>query len=114
MPIEYPSSPPLMHLRTTSGDSVGFNPNLYRYLGLGQEGDREIYSVLFGVFSFLNDEQAGGTMVTTLYPSSSACEHTKHDIHYHYNECINLIQHRTHDFNFTLDVTLDPGSGKLI
>jgi hypothetical protein len=56
---------------------------VYRYLGLGQEGDREIYSVFFGVFSFLDDEQAGGTMarVTTLYPSSSACEHTKHDIH---------------------------------
>ena len=29
MPIEYPNSPPLMHLRTTGKGSVRFNPNLY-------------------------------------------------------------------------------------
>jgi ubiquitin-protein ligase len=29
MPIEYPNKPPLMHLRTTGGGTVRFNPNLY-------------------------------------------------------------------------------------
>ncbi|THH19009.1 hypothetical protein EW146_g2092 [Bondarzewia mesenterica] len=29
MPLEYPSRPPLMHLRTTGNGHVGFNPNLY-------------------------------------------------------------------------------------
>ncbi|KDR85653.1 hypothetical protein GALMADRAFT_218749 [Galerina marginata CBS 339.88] len=29
MPIQYPAQPPLMHLRTTGGGSVRFNPNLY-------------------------------------------------------------------------------------
>ncbi|KAF8910063.1 hypothetical protein CPB84DRAFT_1937048 [Gymnopilus junonius] len=29
MPVEYPAKPPLMHLRTTGGGSVRFNPNLY-------------------------------------------------------------------------------------
>ncbi|KAF9567848.1 hypothetical protein CPC08DRAFT_626320 [Agrocybe pediades] len=29
MPIDYPRQPPLMHLRTTGGGSVRFNPNLY-------------------------------------------------------------------------------------
>ncbi|KAF8807941.1 hypothetical protein BYT27DRAFT_7242326 [Phlegmacium glaucopus] len=29
MPIEYPNSPPLVHLKTTGGGSVRFNPNLY-------------------------------------------------------------------------------------
>ncbi|KAJ7110312.1 hypothetical protein C8R43DRAFT_1042195 [Mycena crocata] len=29
MPIAYPATPPLMHLRTTGGGSVRFNPNLY-------------------------------------------------------------------------------------
>lgn len=29
MPINYPHSPPLMHLRTTGCGSVRFNPNLY-------------------------------------------------------------------------------------
>jgi ubiquitin-protein ligase len=29
LPMDYPNKPPLMHLRTTGGGSVGFNPNLY-------------------------------------------------------------------------------------
>ena len=29
IPINYPHSPPLMHLRTTGRGSVRFNPNLY-------------------------------------------------------------------------------------
>ncbi len=29
IPLEYPNKPPLMHLRTTGGGSVRFNPNLY-------------------------------------------------------------------------------------
>ncbi|KAF5312406.1 hypothetical protein D9619_002657 [Psilocybe cf. subviscida] len=29
LPLEYPATPPLMHLRTTGGGSVRFNPNLY-------------------------------------------------------------------------------------
>ncbi|KII94003.1 hypothetical protein PLICRDRAFT_695066 [Plicaturopsis crispa FD-325 SS-3] len=29
MPLEYPNTPPLMHLRTTGGGRVRFNPNLY-------------------------------------------------------------------------------------
>jgi ubiquitin-protein ligase len=29
MPIEYPNKPPLVHLRTTGGGTVRFNPNLY-------------------------------------------------------------------------------------
>ena len=29
IPLEYPHKPPLMHLRTTGGGSVRFNPNLY-------------------------------------------------------------------------------------
>ncbi|KAF8240745.1 hypothetical protein L208DRAFT_1383663 [Tricholoma matsutake] len=29
MPMEYPHTPPLMHLRTTGGGTVRFNPNLY-------------------------------------------------------------------------------------
>jgi len=29
MPLTYPATPPLMHLRTTGGGSVRFNPNLY-------------------------------------------------------------------------------------
>ncbi|EKM61580.1 uncharacterized protein PHACADRAFT_204748 [Phanerochaete carnosa HHB-10118-sp] len=29
VPLEYPHKPPLMHLRTTGGGSVRFNPNLY-------------------------------------------------------------------------------------
>ncbi|KAJ6623142.1 hypothetical protein B0H10DRAFT_2011350 [Mycena sp. CBHHK59/15] len=29
MPLSYPSKPPLMHLRTTGGGTVRFNPNLY-------------------------------------------------------------------------------------
>lgn len=29
MPLDYPNSPPLLHLRTTGGGSVRFNPNLY-------------------------------------------------------------------------------------
>ncbi|KAF8963849.1 hypothetical protein BDZ97DRAFT_1904683 [Flammula alnicola] len=29
LPIEYPNTPPLMHLRTTGGGTVRFNPNLY-------------------------------------------------------------------------------------
>ncbi|TFK56533.1 hypothetical protein OE88DRAFT_1741727 [Heliocybe sulcata] len=29
MPLEYPHEPPLMHLRTTGGGRVRFNPNLY-------------------------------------------------------------------------------------
>ncbi|KAJ6541873.1 hypothetical protein B0H19DRAFT_1175036 [Mycena capillaripes] len=29
MPLTYPTTPPLMHLRTTGGGSVRFNPNLY-------------------------------------------------------------------------------------
>lgn len=29
IPLEYPHTPPLMHLRTTGGGSVRFNPNLY-------------------------------------------------------------------------------------
>lgn len=29
LPINYPNSPPLMHLRTTGGGKVRFNPNLY-------------------------------------------------------------------------------------
>ncbi|OBZ78821.1 Baculoviral IAP repeat-containing protein 6 [Grifola frondosa] len=29
IPLEYPNRPPLMHLRTTGGGSVRFNPNLY-------------------------------------------------------------------------------------
>lgn len=28
-PVDYPASPPKMHLRTTGGGRVGFNPNLY-------------------------------------------------------------------------------------
>jgi baculoviral IAP repeat-containing protein 6 len=29
MPLTYPATPPLMHLRTTGGGTVRFNPNLY-------------------------------------------------------------------------------------
>jgi len=29
MPLEYPNNPPLVHLRTTGGGTVRFNPNLY-------------------------------------------------------------------------------------
>jgi len=29
IPMEYPNFPPHMHLRTTGGGSVRFNPNLY-------------------------------------------------------------------------------------
>ncbi|OSD00825.1 hypothetical protein PYCCODRAFT_1478855 [Trametes coccinea BRFM310] len=29
IPLEYPNKPPLMHLRTTGGGTVRFNPNLY-------------------------------------------------------------------------------------
>lgn len=29
MPLTYPETPPLMHLRTTGGGTVRFNPNLY-------------------------------------------------------------------------------------
>ncbi|KAJ7070570.1 hypothetical protein C8F01DRAFT_1225967 [Mycena amicta] len=29
MPLEYPATPPLVHLRTTGGGTVRFNPNLY-------------------------------------------------------------------------------------
>jgi len=29
MPLDYPHKPPLMHLRTTGGGTVRFNPNLY-------------------------------------------------------------------------------------
>lgn len=29
MPLDYPNSPPLFHLRTTGGGTVRFNPNLY-------------------------------------------------------------------------------------
>ncbi|KAI0059434.1 hypothetical protein BV25DRAFT_1808905 [Artomyces pyxidatus] len=29
MPLEYPNTPPLVHLRTTGGGTVRFNPNLY-------------------------------------------------------------------------------------
>ena len=29
MPLEYPNVPPLVHLCTTGGGTVGFNPNLY-------------------------------------------------------------------------------------
>ncbi|KAI0673805.1 hypothetical protein C8Q78DRAFT_1019118 [Trametes maxima] len=29
IPLDYPNKPPLMHLRTTGGGSVRFNPNLY-------------------------------------------------------------------------------------
>lgn len=29
IPLEYPHKPPLMHLRTTGGGTVRFNPNLY-------------------------------------------------------------------------------------
>jgi ubiquitin-protein ligase len=30
MPLNYPHSPPLVHLRTTGGGRVRFNPNLYQ------------------------------------------------------------------------------------
>jgi len=29
MPLEYPNTPPLVHLCTTGGGTVRFNPNLY-------------------------------------------------------------------------------------
>ena len=29
LPLEYPHKPPMMHLRTTGGGTVRFNPNLY-------------------------------------------------------------------------------------
>ena len=29
MPLDYPNVPPLVHLRTTGGGRVRFNPNLY-------------------------------------------------------------------------------------
>jgi ubiquitin-protein ligase len=29
LPLQYPNAPPQMHLRTTGGGAVRFNPNLY-------------------------------------------------------------------------------------
>nr|GAT55606.1 predicted protein [Mycena chlorophos] len=58
MPLEYPSTPPLVHLRTTGGGTVRFNPNLYN------EG--KVCLSLLGTWPGRPEEQWSATKSTLL------------------------------------------------
>lgn len=100
IPLEYPNKPPLMHLRTTGGGSVRFNPNLYNngkvclsLLGTWH-GRCVLFSACddcathdFGVslsicplmLVSLPPMKAGGTVVAQVYPATSPSVDPEYD-----------------------------------
>ena len=58
-PAEYPSIPPLVHLETTGGGTVKFNPNLY--------ADGKVCLSLLGTFSGSNATEKWDPTVSTIF-----------------------------------------------
>lgn len=74
MPIQYPNKPPLLHLRTTGGGTVRFNPNLYNN-GKVSPGQLSLANNNYlhrlqekSVFRFLVRGPGGTSLITELSP----------------------------------------------
>ncbi len=89
MPLEYPRVSPQIHLCTTGGGTVGFNPNLYNdgtvcLSLLGTWAGRCVYASQIERFfcSHAPPQKTGRTVATVqVHASASAREHSEHDTH---------------------------------